>query len=348
MEPPKLVYTKNETKSGSSKLTSFKILSQEEKDQYYLIELYLEKDFLIFYMKSFESKIKLIYENKFTLNDFFKMNKYFKMFDSLEEIAQNINDLNTKNLVFIRKNRNDNYEIILNVELKIEIILEVLYKDNNQLLEIAQILQSLEKENKELKESLNEYKSKLEKNEMQLNKLLKLHKMNSSIMFEIEELNLVANEIEKQMNKKVNYFRDGEGMNNISQRAFNINNIVLLVRSKSGYRFGGFTSICFELTSGGTTYKSDDKSFLFSLDRKDVYNIINKSQAIRLCCDRAFMFGPNDIWIYGTFLTGNNGLGGYTGQATYDYKGLDAALSGINKQYFALQEVEAYQVIYED
>lgn len=345
------MYTKNETKSGSSKLTSFKILSQEEKDQYYLIELYLEKDFLIFYMKSFESKIKLIYENKFTLNDFFKMNKYFKMFDSLEEIAQNINDLNTKNLVFIRKNRNDNYEIILNVELnkeKIEIILEVLYKDNNQLLEIAQILQSLEKENKELKESLNEYKSKLEKNEMQLNKLLKLHKMNSSIMFEIEELNLVANEIEKQMNKKVNYFRDGEGMNNISQRAFNINNIVLLVRSKSGYRFGGFTSICFELTSGGTTYKSDDKSFLFSLDRKDVYNIINKSQAIRLCCDRAFMFGPNDIWIYGTFLTGNNGLGGYTGQATYDYKGLDAALSGINKQYFALQEVEAYQVIYED
>ena len=345
------MYTKNETKSGSSKLTSFKILSQEEKDQYYLIELYLEKDFLIFYMKSFESKIKLIYENKFTLNDFFKMNKYFKMFDSLEEIAQNINDLNTKNLVFIRKNRNDNYEIILNVELnkeKIEIILEVLYKDNNQLLEIAQILQSLEKENKELKESLNEYKSKLEKNEMQLNKLLKLHKMNSSIMFEIEELNLVANEIEKQTNKKVNYFRDGEGMNNISQRAFNINNIVLLVRSKSGYRFGGFTSICFELTSGGTTYKSDDKSFLFSLDRKDVYNIINKSQAIRLCCDRAFMFGPNDIWIYGTFLTGNNGLGGYTGQATYDYKGLDAALSGINKQYFALQEVEAYQVIYED
>ena len=39
---------------------------------------------------------------------------------------------------------------------------------------------------------------------MQLNQLLKLHKMNSSIMFEIDELNLVTNEIEKQMNKKVN------------------------------------------------------------------------------------------------------------------------------------------------
>ena len=270
-----------------------------------------------------------------------KINKYFKLFDTLEEIAQNINDLNNKNLISILKNHNDNYDFILNLELnkeKIQIKLELLHKDNNQLIEIIEIFHSLEKENKELKESLKEYKTKLERNEMQLNQLLKLHKMNSSIMFEIDELNLVTNEIEKQMNKKVNYLkqlykgtRDGEGMNNISQRAFNINNIVLLVRSKSGYRFGGFTSICFEFTSGSTTYKTDDKSFVFSLDRKDVYNIINKEQAIRLCVDRAFMFGPNDIWIYGNFLSGNNGLGGYTGQATYDYKGLDAALSGINR-----------------
>ena len=48
----------------------------------------------------------------------------------------------------------------LNVELnkeKIRIKLELLFKDNNQLIQISQILNSLEKENKELKESLNEY-----------------------------------------------------------------------------------------------------------------------------------------------------------------------------------------------
>ena len=179
--------------------------------------------------------------------------------------------------------------------------------------------------------------------------------MNSSIMLEIEEYDLVINQIEKNMNKKVNYLkllykgtRDGEGMGNIKPRAFNINNIVLLVRSKSGYRFGGFTSICFEEISGNDRYKSDDKSFVFSLDRKDTYSIVVKDQAIRLSPERAFMFGPNDIWVYGNFLSGKsgNGLGGYTGQETYDYKGLGAALSGMNKQYFALQEVEAYEVIY--
>ena len=214
-------------------------------------------------------------------------------------------------------------------------------------------MHSLEKENKELKESLLEYKSKFERNEKILNQLLKLHKMNSTIMLEIDEFELVTNQIEKNMSKKVNYLkqlykgtRDGEGMGNIRPRAFNINNIVLLVRSKSGYRFGGFTSICFEEISGSDRYKSDDKSFVFSLDRKDTYPIINKDQALRLSPGRPFMFGPNDIWVYGTFLSSNDG--GYTGQATYDYKGLDAALSGLNRQYFPLQEVEAYQVIYND
>jgi len=187
--------------------------------------------------------------------------------------------------------------------------LELLFKDNNQLIQISQILNSLEKENKELKESLNEYKTKLEKNELTLSKLLKLHKMNSSIMLEIEEFDLVINQIEKNMNKKVNFLkqlykgtRDGEGMANIKPRAFNINNIVLLVSSKSGYRFGGFTSICFEEVSS-TIYKSDDKSFVFSLDRKDTYSIVVKDQAIRLSPERAFMCGPNDIWVYGNFLS---------------------------------------------
>ena len=351
MEPPKPANT-NDLKP-TSKIASFKIFNKEEKDQYYLVEFFIEKDILIIHLKSFESKIKLLYENSFTLTDLIKINKYFKMFDSLGEVVNNIKDLQEKNLISINKNNNDNFDFILNVELnkeKINLKLELLFKDNNQLIQISQILNSLEKENKELKESLNEYKTKLEKNELTLSKLLKLHKMNSSIMLEIEEYDLVINQIEKNMNKKVNYLkllykgtRDGEGMGNIKPRAFNINNIVLLVRSKSGYRFGGFTSICFEEV-GSTRYKSDDKSFVFSLDRKDTYSIVVKDQAIRLSPGRAFMFGPNDIWVYGNFLS--NDSGGYTGQATYDYKGLDAALSGVNGQYFALQEVEAYEVIY--
>ena len=65
---------------------------------------------------------------------------------------------------------------------------------------------------------------------------------------------------------------------------------------------------------------------------------------MRLSVGRSFIFGPNDIWVYGNFLSRKNGnkLGGYTGQDTYDYKGLNTALSWVNRQYFELQEVEAY------
>jgi len=87
------------------------------------------------------------------------------MFDSLEEVVNNI-DLQEKDLISINRNHNGNFDFILNVELnkeKINLKLELLIKDNNQLIQISQILNSLEKENKELKESLNQYKTKLEK-----------------------------------------------------------------------------------------------------------------------------------------------------------------------------------------
>ena len=152
----------------SNKVTSFKIYNQEEKEQYYLIDIYIEKDILIIHMKIFESKIKLTYENNFTLTNLIKIDKYFRMFDNLEELVQNMNDLQNKKLISINKNQNDNYDFILNVELnkeKIELKLELLFKENNQLIQISEILNSLEKENKELKESLSQYKTKLEKNE---------------------------------------------------------------------------------------------------------------------------------------------------------------------------------------
>ena len=88
MEPPKPAILKDEIVKESKKIESFKIMDQEEKDKYYLIEFFIEKDYLIIYMKSFESKIKLIYENKYSFSDFLKINKYFKLFDSLDEIAE--------------------------------------------------------------------------------------------------------------------------------------------------------------------------------------------------------------------------------------------------------------------
>ena len=59
---------------------------------------------------------------------------------------------------------------------------------------------------------------------------------------------------------------------------------------------------------------------------------------MRLSVGRALIFGQNDIWVYGNFLSRKNGnkLGWYTDQDTYDYQGLNTALSWVNRQYFEL------------
>ena len=352
MEAAKPVENKIE---NTSLLSSIKISKNTEKNEYYQIDFLIDKDTLIIQMIDIESKIELIYENKFIFSFFLKINKYFKMFDTLEEIVQDLNELNKKGLIKLSKNIKENYDLILNIELnkkQYEIKLELLLKDNKiSLSKMSQNLdliekkyELLEKENKELKDSLSQYKLILDNNEKQLKQLITLHQMNSSIMITLEELNLITKQIEKNMNKKVidikqlyKGTRDGEGMNNIKQRAFNIENIILLVRSKSGRRFGGFTSLYFEEISGSDYYKSDDKSFVFSLDKKDIYPIVNKDQSMRLRVDGNFLSGKS-----------GNGLGGYTYQKTFDYKGENAALSGKNGEYFALQEVEAFQVIYEE
>ena len=109
-------------------------------------------------MKDIESKIELIYENKFPLSFFMKINKYFKMFDTLEEIVQHLIELNKKGLIKLSKNLNGNYDLILNVELnkeQFEIKLELLFKENKiSLSKMAKNLDLLEKKCELLKKKI--------------------------------------------------------------------------------------------------------------------------------------------------------------------------------------------------
>ena len=87
-----------------------------------------------------------------------KINKYFKMFDTLEEIVQHLIELNKKGLIKLSKNLNGNYDLILNVELnkeQFEIKLELLFKENKiSLSKMAKNLDLLEKKYELLKKKI--------------------------------------------------------------------------------------------------------------------------------------------------------------------------------------------------
>ena len=71
-------------------------------------------------LKKYEFQISLTYEGEFSFLNLIKINKYFGLFETLVEIIQNIVELQSKGLILISKNLNDNFDFILNVELNKE------------------------------------------------------------------------------------------------------------------------------------------------------------------------------------------------------------------------------------
>ena len=82
--------------------------------------------------------------------------------------------------------------------------------------------------------------------------------------------------------------------------------------SKDGYKFGGYTTQKWKKDAS-----KDNKAFLFSLDKKKKYKILNPENAIYL--NQWWGFGPyeNAIVIYDNCTSNNKN---HVGNGTYDIK----------------------------
>ena len=78
---------------------------------------------------------------------------------------------------------------------------------------------------------------------------------------------------------------DGDNIKNFHSNCDGEENILIIIETDQGYKFGGFTSIGFD--SSGYELR-DDKAFLFSIDKQKIYDIIKGNNAIY--CNRKF--GP--------------------------------------------------------
>ena len=78
---------------------------------------------------------------------------------------------------------------------------------------------------------------------------------------------------------------DGDNIKNFHSNCDGEENVLIIIETKKGNKFGGFTSIGFD--SSGYELR-DDNAFLFSIDKQKVYDIIQGNNAIY--CNRRF--GP--------------------------------------------------------
>ena len=110
-----------------------------------------------------------------------------------------------------------------------------------------------------------------------------------------------------------------------------------VLESTNGKRFGGFTSCSWE---GNSIEKKDEDAFVFSLDKKEIYDILPEEDAIGCYPKYGPVFLGCQIRVYDEFF--KNGGTTFEKGVNYDTKE-DYELSGGLKE-FQIKEIEVYGV----
>ena len=197
----------------------------------------------------------------------------------------------------------------------------------------------LKNEIKEIKEKLLPLKEEKDKEEKFDNfKESKIIKINDDKM-------LISNWIFPNSKIKFNLLyqisRDGDNISTFYDKVKNKCPTLIIVKSKSGYKFGGYTTNTWEQNGN---YKKDELAFLFSLNKKKKYN--NKNDHIQKAiygCSYFFSFGDGiDLHISAQCISRSENYCNFSSYNTTEQYELNGG-----QQYFCVDELEVYHVEFE-
>lgn len=145
------------------------------------------------------------------------------------------------------------------------------------------------------------------------------------------------------MKKIYSSTKDGDESTNFHKKCEGFNNTLVLLKTSGNYRFGGFTSDTWNSTGG---YKNDQNAFIFSLNKKKIYDYNKNGYAIYCNNGNGPTFGgANDINVCDKRFHQINSYV-YEGGGNHSYSGNDYKLtenSYGNK--LLMSEVEVFQVV---
>ena len=157
------------------------------------------------------------------------------------------------------------------------------------------------------------------------------------------ELDEISSRIQRTLNKKnIKYkiiFRsniDGDCASTFHEKCDKIRNTLILIKASGNKRFGGFTT---ETWDGNDINKKDEKSFIFSIDKMKIYDIIPGQNAINCNPDLGPVF-LGQIKLLDKFFT----QGGTTSTRGKNYKTLEDFEITDGAEKFGVKEVEVYQI----
>ena len=163
----------------------------------------------------------------------------------------------------------------------------------------------------------------------------------SDIIKNLEEEILIGDAISDNPQKKYRLIykasRDGDSAIKFHNICDKYSNLIILIKTNEGIRFGGFTSNKFKSTSH---VKLDNSAFLFSLDLMKIFNILPGNYAIYCYNNTGPCFSKGSLYIPNSFFTkyGKTSIAGGPFQFKKNYE-----LNNGTEQ-FLIKELEVFQV----
>ena len=358
MEAPTLSLNKpeeEETKKDSKKMNTQKIMSSntyniKNNDMSIAVTLSnLNNNTLVIKIIENDSIPSRSYTENFTLEKLKKINRYFKLFETIEELLPELNNLFEENKITFALN-SDSIELEISFPLKVIekgiLIIPETEKDSKQVIsDLCTVVNELRKKVKKLENPLSNLNISEEK--------LKENLSSNQIILNDEEEKMIFNWIlskvkpEKKNVKKTLLYKltkDGDAASTFHSKCNNKGNTISLIRTTKGFRFGGFTT---QSWSSSSSYKNDNNAFVFSLDYNQCYYTYEGMNAIYDISGYGPTFGNGHDFCIANQCTQN--FSNYC-NFPYGYGGGDIRARILTGGYycFKVQEIEVFQIEFVD
>ena len=166
------------------------------------------------------------------------------------------------------------------------------------------------------------------------------------IIHDLKELEMITKKINKDNNKKIiinllyKASVDGDQASVFHEKCDDAQNTIVLVETKNGKRFGGFTTCSW---SGNCVDKNDSQAFIFSFDKMKTYDNIPGDEAIGCYPKFGPIFLGCQIKIFDNAFT----KGGTTFEKELNFNTEeDYELTG-GDRVFGVKDIEVYEVVIE-
>ena len=297
-------------------------------------------------------------------------NKFFLPYESIEEIKQFISCLllnNTKiekNNIITKKNDSLLLEIpaplgkanslFFELKLNLNYIVENLTKELNQLnTEYINMRKEMNKMKKEFENKINFLEMENKNKTLEI-KSLKENLFKDKIIYDLSNSDIILLDERESIIKMIDSSADLDTFNfkllfkaskdDKFPNAFhslcdNKGPTIIFIKLNNGKRIGGYTSVSW---NSKNEFQEDEKAFLFSLDRKEKYEL-NKKQ-IQYAVGHYEKYGPTWGSGYGLYISNNYKTDENFSQENNCYKNKNINFIGIDKSkaYFTIFDYEVF------